>query len=190
METKRAVHRAGGWMHEPGPAVDGVDALLDSRGFVCEPVDRFDDVCAALDAPCDLLVVSACWFSMSDARYTDDQRRDWAVARDLQRRHPTLTPACRTAAARRTASSRCRTRSTPTRRGSFGWTGGLGACWLTDARVRHPLLPPSRPRRRLDVRRAGHRCRGDPSRHGRRQLRPRRAGDVPRGRLHRVANVR
>jgi uncharacterized protein len=76
---RRAVLLAGGWAHPGHDQVAAVSALLAERSFETRVVRDPADVPATLDDGCDLLVVAACWFSMTDERYTDEQRRDHAV---------------------------------------------------------------------------------------------------------------
>ena len=53
--------------------------LLAERSFEIRVVRDPAEAPAALAEGCDLLVIAACWFAMTDARYTDEQRRDHAV---------------------------------------------------------------------------------------------------------------
>jgi uncharacterized protein len=76
---RRAVLLAGGWAHPGHDQVTSMSELLAERSFETRVVRDPDDVPAAVDEGCDLLVVAACWFAMADERYTDEQRRDHAV---------------------------------------------------------------------------------------------------------------
>ena len=69
-------------MHPPDEPVATLSRLLADRGMAVEPVTEPSAVTGALQAPPDLLVVAACWFSMTDARYSDEQRAGWAVPSD------------------------------------------------------------------------------------------------------------
>ena len=74
-----AVLLAGGWAHPGHDQVAAMCDLLAERSFETRVVLDPAEAPAALDEGCDLLVVAACWFAMTDARYTDEQRRDHAV---------------------------------------------------------------------------------------------------------------
>lgn len=77
---RRAVVAAGGWAHPGDDLVEAAQALIEPQGF--DEINVVRDAVsfvAALEQPCDLLVVGACWFSMTDARYTEEQRREYAV---------------------------------------------------------------------------------------------------------------
>ena len=76
---RRAVLLAGGWAHPGDDQVAAVTDLLAERSFEIQVVSDPAEAPEALEQGCDLLVVAACWFSMTDARYTDEQRRDHAV---------------------------------------------------------------------------------------------------------------
>lgn len=76
----RAIIAAGGWAHPGDDIVDAAQALIRPHGF--QRVDVVRDGTSfveALETPCDLLVMGACWFSMSDARYNDEQRAEFAL---------------------------------------------------------------------------------------------------------------
>lgn len=76
---RRAVLLAGGWAHPGDDQVSAMSELLAARSFETRVVRDPDEVRAALDEGCDLLVVAACWFSMTDDRYRDEQRSEHAV---------------------------------------------------------------------------------------------------------------
>lgn len=76
----RAIIAAGGWAHPGDDIVEAVQTLIKPHGFA--EVDVVRDGASfiqALQQSCDLLAVGSCWFSMGDARYTDDQRAEYAV---------------------------------------------------------------------------------------------------------------
>lgn len=70
-------------MHPPDDPVSALTALLSNRGFDVEVILDPDGVTAVEGV--DLLIVAACWFSMSDARYDSSQRSSWAVERNERR---------------------------------------------------------------------------------------------------------
>lgn len=65
------------------------DVLTDPAA-VCDALSP-----TAQQADVSLLVVASCWFSMSDERYTDEQRASWAVGRDATREAALLAAAKR-----------------------------------------------------------------------------------------------
>ena len=75
---------AGGWAHPPGDSVAAATRLI-SADFEPIAVTDPEQVVDALELGCELLVVSACWFSMTDDRYTAEQRAEFAVARNPDR---------------------------------------------------------------------------------------------------------
>lgn len=81
----RAVLLAGGWAHRSEPTVDAVSRLCAERGWTTTVVTEPTSVASGVANGCDLLIVSACWFSMADDRYTDEQRHEHAVPRDADR---------------------------------------------------------------------------------------------------------
>lgn len=82
MAVDRAVVLAGGWAHPADQVAGSLRQLLEQRYGVVDLVTDSSAVAAALETPPDLLVVAACWFSMSDDRYSDEQRAEFAVAPD------------------------------------------------------------------------------------------------------------
>jgi uncharacterized protein len=70
----RIVLLTGGWAHEPAPADGRLQALLGSWALDVEAVDEMGSAAAAVDDRCALLAVNACWFPMTDDRYSDEQR--------------------------------------------------------------------------------------------------------------------
>lgn len=81
----RAVLWAGGWAHPPEDSIAAVTARLELRGFDVAVVTDPGDAASSIDESCDLLVVSACWFAMTDERYTAEQRAEYAVGADAAR---------------------------------------------------------------------------------------------------------
>ena len=77
----RAVLLTGGWMH-PAHLSQPLVHLLSERFDRVDVVDDPTQVVAAVDDPPDLMVVNACWFAMTDARYTAEQRAQNAVDLD------------------------------------------------------------------------------------------------------------
>lgn len=76
----RAIIAAGGWAHPGGDIIDAAQTLIEPHGFQqVEVVRDGTSFVDALEQACDLLVVGACWFSMSDARYSDEQRSEFAL---------------------------------------------------------------------------------------------------------------
>lgn len=82
---RRALVLAGGWMHPPEGPVDAIGRTLTAPRWEISTVTSPDEVAAAAADRPDLLLVAACWFSMTADRYTDDQRAEWAVQRDARR---------------------------------------------------------------------------------------------------------
>lgn len=76
---------AGGWMHPPADSARALTAVVAAWGMDAVVVTDPTAVAGALAEPCDLLAVSACWFSMAARRYTDEQRAAWAVGPDPRR---------------------------------------------------------------------------------------------------------
>lgn len=70
-------------MHPPAPMEGALTELLAARAtslsVVTDPTAASDAIDAAMAGSCDLLVVSACWFSMTQDRYSDQQRAVNAV---------------------------------------------------------------------------------------------------------------
>lgn len=54
--------------------------LLSGRGYDVAAVTQVDELVSALEEPTHLLVLGACWFSMTDDRYTPEQRAEFAVS--------------------------------------------------------------------------------------------------------------
>ena len=79
--SNRAVLLTGGWMHPTSQSQALVD-LLQRRFDAVEVIDDPAQVADALNPALDLLVVNACWFAMTDERYTDEQRKMHAVVLD------------------------------------------------------------------------------------------------------------
>ncbi|MEM9034718.1 MAG: ThuA domain-containing protein [Actinomycetota bacterium] len=82
---RRALVLAGGWMHPPDDPVAAIGGLLAAPAWEVDVVTSPYVVAAAAEEVVDLLVVAACWFSMTAERYTDEQRAEWAVGRDADR---------------------------------------------------------------------------------------------------------
>lgn len=78
-------------MHPPTYSARALGVAAAERGMVTSVVTEPGEVAAALAEPCDLIAVSACWFSMTDDRYTPEQRADWAVGRDPDRERALVT---------------------------------------------------------------------------------------------------
>jgi hypothetical protein len=75
----RAVLFAGGWAHPGKDLIAAVQGLLFPRGIDVAVVTNAADAASEVDAGCDLLVVGSCWFSMTDERYNEEQRAEFAV---------------------------------------------------------------------------------------------------------------
>ncbi len=74
-----AVVVGGGWAHPAEASVPAVVELLTGVGVVCEVVDDVDAAAqAVVSRRPDLLCVMACRFTMSDDRYTAEQRAEWS----------------------------------------------------------------------------------------------------------------
>lgn len=81
----RAILACGGWAHPADEIQPPLVELLATRGFAVVVVDDVEDLTAALGAGCELLVVAACWFTMTQDRYTAAQRNEWGVPVDVER---------------------------------------------------------------------------------------------------------
>ncbi len=77
-----AVLLAGGWAHPGDDLIASVGEILARRKIDVEVVTDPMLAAQALDTRCDLLVAGPCWFSMTDERYTPDQRSEFAVVLD------------------------------------------------------------------------------------------------------------
>jgi len=81
----RAILACGGWAHPVDEISDPLVELLAGRGFHVVVVEQPGELTAALGTTCDLLVVAACWFTMTQDRYTTEQRTEWGVPADVDR---------------------------------------------------------------------------------------------------------
>lgn len=80
LAMRRAIIAAGGWAHPGDDIIAAAQSLITPHGFAQVDVVRNGHALAqALTQQCDLLIVGACWFSMSDDRYTEAQRAEHAV---------------------------------------------------------------------------------------------------------------
>ncbi len=82
----RAVLLAGGWAHPGDDLIASFHQLLSARNIELIVVTDPGAAATALRAPCDLLVVGSCWFSMTDARYSTEQRAEYGVELDEELR--------------------------------------------------------------------------------------------------------
>ena len=90
-----AVVLSGGWMHPVDQAGAALAEILDDCGYETEIISDPTAVTpAALDGA-DLVAINSCWFSMSDDRYTADQRSEFAVGRDSTRESALLRTVAR-----------------------------------------------------------------------------------------------
>jgi uncharacterized protein len=78
MEAVKAVALVGGWAHPGAVTGPALSAALDSLDVETVVVESFDAATERLHTGVDLLVVHACRFQMTDARYSDEQRRQFA----------------------------------------------------------------------------------------------------------------
>lgn len=138
--VRRAIIAAGGWAHPGDDIIAAASGAIEHHEFdQVEVVRDAASFVTALGQPCDLLIVGACWFSMSDDRYTDAERAEHGVP---------LTPALTDALDRRRAAG-CPLLALHTAvicfDGTPEWSAWLGGHWDW-RRSFHP--PPSR----IDVR--------------------------------------
>jgi len=122
----RAVLWAGGWAHPGHDQIAAVEQLTASRGIELSTVTDPLEAPASIRQGCDVLIVSACWFSMTDARYNVEQRADYAVefGPELQTAVRNLRAAGRPLLALHTAAI-CFD-------GAEGWRNWLGGAWNWD----------------------------------------------------------
>ena len=81
----RAVVACGGWAHPADETRELLVELIDDRGFDVVVVEEPEELTVALGASCDLLVVASCWFTMTQDRYTQEQRSEWGIPADSER---------------------------------------------------------------------------------------------------------
>jgi len=81
-DMNSAVVLAGGWAHPGRDLIAAMTELLGSHGFNVVAVTEPGNVLEAITASCDLLVNGACWFGMTEDRYSEDQRVENAVKLD------------------------------------------------------------------------------------------------------------
>lgn len=70
---------AGGWAHPPDDLANSMTGLLGSRGYDVSVVTDPAELVLELQTDPDLVVFGACWFAMTDKRYTATQRAEFAV---------------------------------------------------------------------------------------------------------------
>lgn len=79
MRSSKSLIITGGWAHDFASTAPLVAEHLRGAGFDVSVVNDVDSSAQAMQAELfDLIVVYACWFQMTDPRYTDEIRSRWS----------------------------------------------------------------------------------------------------------------